>query len=211
MTKTLTKKQNKKIIANDCKKAKKESPKAQAKPTTTPTDDGNAFRVALRENADDIKKALRLTKAQRKAYAQRLFDKDTLATLSEIATRRGSATARAFDISASFPIKSDIAKLDKIRAFETKPRENLTPRAVVALVVAYILRDTENGFSRVFPTGLFIENGCLRDLTTAGFITADDGDAITQRFTFSDKVRKSLFTDKAVLTLENTLADGGLV
>lgn len=202
-------KQNKK--QNTKKATAQRTTKAQATPTTPKTDDGNAFRVALRENADDIKKALRLTKAQRKAYAQRLFDKETLATLSDIATRRGSATARAFDISASFPIKSDIAKLDKIKVFENKPRENLTPRAVVALVVAYILRDTENGFSRIFPTGLFIENGCLRDLTTAGFITADDGDAMTQRFTFSDKVRKSLFTDKAILSLENTLADGGLV
>ena len=201
-----TKKQN-------TKATRTKATKAQATKTATAQPrNADAFKIAVRESNGNTAQALRLTRTQRKAYAQQIFTADNMRALSDIAERLGESTGRAFNITASFPIKSDIAKLQKITAFEKNGRNTLSPRQIVALVVAYILRDNADGFGRVFPCGLFIENGCLRDMITAGFLTADDNaDATAQRFIFTDRIKKLLFSDKSVLSLESRLADADLI
>ena len=195
MTKKLTKKQNKKIIANDCKKAKK----------ATAVD----FKIALKENPDDIKKALKKSRQARLAYADRLFTAENKKTISDIATRLG-AGCKSYDVDASFPCKVDLAKLKTIESFKNKKRENTTCRMVAGLLIGYLLRDSESGFGRVFPNGLFLENGVLTDLMTADLIKSESGENEKQRFLFTKKA-DYILKDKAVASLETALATADLI
>lgn len=196
MTKTIKtiKKQNTKKAV--IKKADTQAPKKD-------------FKIILKESGD-IKKALKDTKAMRADYKKRLFGADTLATIESLANKYGYS-GRAYDIKASFPCKSDIAKIETIRPFTNKSRDTLSPRMVAGLVMAYLLRDTEKGFLRVFPNGLFLENGILKDLLTGGFVKSEKGENEKQAFSFTDKIPDGLFKNKDLLTLEKSLAGADLI
>lgn len=203
MTKQI-KKTNTNKKTNKAQTKGKQTQKGQA-PKQAP----ESFAVALKQTAGDTKKALSLTKAQRKEYANRLFSKPILCLLENIANRKGQG-GKAYSITASFPCKSDLAKLDTIRVFDTKARHNITPRQITALVIAYLMRDSDTGFSRIFPNGLFLENGCLKDLLTGGFITDKGGQGVDQRFGFVDSL-KWIFEDPQIQSLEHDLINEDLI
>lgn len=173
-------KQNKKTIKTSKTIKTKQAPKGQApKKDKAPLD----FKTALKSN--DLATALKMTKAQRRAYLQKVFAPDTLQRIQDLANRMGQG-GKAYDIRASFPCKSDLAKIDTIKAFEGKARQNITPRQITALLIAYLAGDGQ-GFTRIFENGLFLENGALKDLLTGGLIEDLGGQGIDQNFCFTKK------------------------
>lgn len=183
---TATKKQNKKTVP-----AKKE-----AKTFLEYTADGKT-----------IHEALTLTKAIRQKFLAEVYQQGANAeAINSIANKYGYSKSN-FDLLASFPLKAELRKIDTIRPFTNKTRETLTPRMVAALVIAYLNREADDSFARVFPAGLFLENGCLTDLLTGGYITSKGGESEAQSFKFNlDKI-KGLFTCKEYKALEKTMAD----
>ena len=135
--------------------------KAPIKKADTQAPEKKDFKILLKDTGD-IKQALLKTKKERADYKKRLFGADTLATIESLANKYGYS-GRAYDIKASFPCKSELAKISTITPFENKNRDTLSPRMVAGLLMAYLLRDTEKGFFRVFPNGLFLENGILKE------------------------------------------------
>lgn len=183
--------------------------KATIKKADTQAPEKKTFKVILKESGD-IKKALKDTKKERADYKKRLFGADTLATIESLANKYGYS-GRAYDIKASFPCKSDIAKIETIAPFTNKSRDTLSPRMVAGLLMAYLLRDTDKGFLRVFPNGLFLENGILKDLLTGGFVKSEKGENEKQAFSFTNKIPDGLFKNKDLLTLEKSLAGADLI
>jgi len=167
------------------------------------------FKIILKDTGD-IKKALLKTKKERADYKRRLFGADTLAVIESLANKYGYS-GRAYDIKASFPCKSDIAKIETISPFTNKSRDTLSPRMVAGLLMAYLLRDTEKGFFRVFPNGLFLENGILKDLLTGGFLKSEKGENEKQFFTFTNKIPDGLFKNTEIANLEKGLAGADLI
>lgn len=209
--KTATKKQNKKTLQTI---AKKEQPKKeQAKAEQKPLD----FKTALQKN--DVAKALLLTREQRKAYAKSFFTMENTQALFDIASRLGivgtfGRTGKPYTaelLASNNPVKTDLQKINTIATpFNNKPRYNLTARQIFAILTAYFLRDNEKTFQRILPTGIFLENGVLRDLITSGYLTNEGGEGMQQRFGFTDKL-KYIFTDKRTKELENKLATADLI
>lgn len=202
---TMTK-QNKKIIKTI---KTKQAPKGkQAKKEQAPKQAPESFAIALKQSSGDIMQALKQSKQARKEYHKKLFAPDTLKAIESIANRLGQG-GKGYDIQASFPCKTDLAKIKTITPFENKSRTQASPRMIASLLIAYLNRE-DGGFNRIFPNGLFIENGALKDLLTGGFIQSKGGENERQRFTFG-KQSDWLFNDKGVLALENTLIEGGLL
>ena len=160
---------------------------------------------------DEIKTALAKTRVLRRIFLnQNYIQSDCLADFDGLANRYGYSK-KAYTILASYPLKSDLRKIDTIKPFTDKTRNILTPRMVVGLLIAYFNRESEDGFSRVFPCGLFLENGVLTDLLTGGFITAKAGEEEKQTFAFNFQKIGGLFKDKATLALENKLAEADII
>lgn len=202
--KTIDKKVDKKTIANDCKKA--------------PEQKAVDFKTEYKKSGD-VMQALRLTREQRRAYAKQFFSMDNITALYNIASRLGTVgtfgrTGKPYTaelLASNNPVKTDLAKINTIDTpFNNKPRYNLTARQIFAILTAYFLRDEEKSFSRILPTGIFLENGVLRDLITSGYLTNQGGENTAQRFGFTDKLN-FIFNDKMTKTLEDTLAEGGLI
>lgn len=195
-------KQNKKTIKTKQAPKQAKNTKQASKPESV------SFAIALKNSPDDIRGALKKSKAQRKEYHKKLFAPDTLAKIESIANRLGQG-GKAYDIKASFPCKTDLAKIQTITPFENKNRTQASPRMIASLLIAFLNRE-DGGFNRIFPSGLFIENGALKDLLTGGFIQSKGGIEEKQAFTFG-KQSAWIFKDKEVLTLEKALIEGGLL
>lgn len=212
MTKKQIKKtQSKKALQTIAKKPNQKAEKKQEQKTMD-------FKIALKESGD-IAKALKITREQRRAYAKQFFTMENIQALYNIASRLGTVgtfgrTGKPYTaelLASNNPVKTDLAKINTIDTpFNNKPRYNLTARQIFAILTAYLLRDSDSGFSRILPTGLFLENGVLRDLITSGYLTNQGGENTSQRFGFTDKL-KHILTDKETLSLENKLAEGGLI
>ena len=112
---------------------------------------------------------------------------------------------------ASYPLKSDLAKIKTILPFENKTRDVLSPRMITALCIAFLNRDDDAGFSRIFPCGLFLENGCLTDLLTGGFIKSKAGENEKQAFSFCMDKIGGLFKSSEYLAIEKKAIDSGIV
>lgn len=188
--KAVAKKENKKAVATDKKAVQID------------------FKVALKESNENILQALKKSKQARKDYASRLFTIENKKAISDIASRLGAAGA--YDIDASFPCKTDLAKIKTVESFTNKTRQNITARMIAGLLIAYLLRDSDSGFNRIFCNGLFLENGLLKDLCTAKLIKSESGENENQKFSFTDACN-FLFKDKAVALLENKLIANDLI
>lgn len=208
----MTKKQIKKTQST---KQAKNTKKAVEKKTEQKAVD---FKIALKESGD-IKKALKMTREQRRAYAKQFFTMENTQALYNIASRLGTIgtfgrTGKPYTaelLASNNPVKTDLQKINTIDTpFNNKPRYNLTARQIFAILTAYLLRDSDDGFNRILPTGLFLENGVLRDLITSGYLKNAGGKDTEQKFLFTEKL-KHILTDKETLSLENKLAEGGLI
>lgn len=197
-------KQNKKTIKT---KTLQTTAKKTAQPTKTekaPAEQKTVdFKTALHDTGD-LQRALRLTKKQRAEYLQKLMTAHKN-DLMQIAQRLGIGTLAP----DNNPLKSDIAKIKTISG-NSKPADMTTARMVYATAIAYLNRDSDTGFARVFPTGLFLENGILQRLYNAGIIKSNGGENEKQTFTFTERA-KNIITDAGLLKLEKTAIDGGLL
>ena len=156
---------------------------------------------------DEIKTALQKTKVLRRIFLnQNYIQSECLPDFDGLANKYGYSK-KAYTILASYPLKSDLRKIDTIKPFTDKTRNILRPRMVVGLLIAYFNRESDSGFSRVFPSGLFLENGCLTDLITGGFIQSKQGENEKQSFTFNYKKIGGLFKDSQFLKLEKAMAE----
>lgn len=193
-------KQNKKTTAT-----KKENKKATAKKEKQKT-----F-LEYTQGGDSILQALRKTATARRIFLEANYKKaDFIKAVESLANKYGYSKQH-YDFLASYPLKSDLAKIRTIAPFKDKKRDTTTPRMITALVIAYLNRESDNGFCRVFPSGLFLENGCLTDLLTAGLIKAEKGENEQQAFLFVKDKLQQLFNDKTLLSLESTLAEAGTI
>jgi len=188
---------------------------------TTETKKQNKKETAKKENiktfleytasGDSIIIALNKTKTARRIFLEKHYKTtDFIKAVESLANKYGYSRNR-YDFLASYPLKSDLAKIRTIAPFKDKQRETTTPRMITALVIAYLNRESDNGFNRIFPSGLFLENGCLTDLLTAGLIKTEKGENEQQSFLFVKDKFQSLFKDKTLATLENTLANAGTI
>ena len=167
--------------------------------------------LELIKDGKSTAEALAQTKAARSLLLQKNFYAgDYAQTITALAVKYGYSKQK-YDYLASYPLKSDIAKIKTIEPFADKERNTLTPRMITALILAYLNRDDDKGFSRIFPNGLFLENGCLTDLLTGGFIKSEKGTGEQQKFAFCLAKIGTLFMDKNVRTLEKQLADNGII
>lgn len=167
--------------------------------------------LELIKDGKSTAEALAQTKAARTLLLQKNFYAGEYAqTISALANKYGYSK-KSYDYLASYPLKSDIKKIETIAPFKDKERNILTPRMITALILAYLNRDDDKGFTRIFPNGLFLENGCLTDLLTGGFIKSEKGTAEQQKFTFCLAKIGTLFLDKNVKQLEKQLADNGVI
>lgn len=160
---------------------------------------------------DSIKTALHKTATARHVFLEKHYKASEFIKAVESLANKYGYSKQKYDFLASYPLKSDLAKIHTIAPFENKKRELATPRMITALVIAYLNRDTDAGFSRIFPSGLFLENGCLTDLLTAGLIKAEKGENEQQAFLFVKDKMQQLFNDKTLLSLESTLAEQGTI
>lgn len=155
--------------------------------------------------------ALSLTKATRALFLQKNFYAGEYAeTINGLANKYGYSKKK-YDYLASYPLKADIAKIETIAPFKDKQRETLTPRMAAALVIAYLNRETDAGFSRIFPNGLFLENGCLTDLLTGDYIKSEKGTGENQQFSFNLKKIGGLFKNATIQDLEKKMANKGII
>jgi len=160
---------------------------------------------------EEIKTALQKTRVLRRIFLnQNYIQSECLPDFDGLANRYGYSK-KDYTILASYPLKSDLRKIDTIKPFTDKTRNTLTPRMVVGLLIAYFNRESDEGFSRVFPCGLFLENGVLTDLLTGGYIHATTGEQEKQKFCFDFAKIGGLFTDKATLSLEAKLIRADIV
>lgn len=163
------------------------------------------------QGGDSIKQALKKTQALRRVFLVKNYKSpDFKKAMEDLASKWGLSKTK-YDFDASYPLKSDLAKIRTIAPFENKTRENLSPRMAVALAIAYLNRDTDDAFSRVFPSGLFLENGCLQDLLTGGYIQAKTGTEEKQSFVFNLKKIGGLFQDKKLLAIEKAYMDASII
>ena len=163
------------------------------------------------QDGNTILQALKRTQASRRVFLVKNYkNPDFKKAMEDIASKWGLSKTR-YDFDASYPLKSDLAKIRTIAPFENKTRENLSPRMAVALAIAYLNRDTDDAFSRVFPSGLFLENGCLQDLLTGGYIQAKTGTEEKQSFVFNLKKIGGLFQDKKLLAIEKAYTDASII
>lgn len=192
------------------KNTKKQNTKKQVKKATPAKKEVKKTFLEYTQAGDTILTALRKTATARKLFLAETYQRgDVAEAINTIANKYGYSK-KAYDYLASYPLKAEISKLNTIRPFENKTRETLTPRMVAALVVAYLNRDEDGIFSRVFPCGLFLENGCLTDLLTGGFITAKAGEEEKQSFTITKKA-SFLFNTKEYKTLEDAMTNAGKI
>lgn len=198
-------KQNKKTLQTIAKKTMTKRAVTKAQPTKTEKAPEKTvdFKTALHDTGD-LRRALRLTKKQRAEYLHRLMATHK-SDLLEIATRLGVGMLAP----DNNPLKSDIAKIKTIGG-NSKPADMTTARMVYATALAYLNRDSDAGFSRVFPTGLFLENGILQRLFNAGLIKSAGGENEKQSFTFTEKA-KNIITDSGLLKLEKQAIERGLI
>lgn len=167
--------------------------------------------LELIKDGKSTAEALAQTKAARTLLLQKNFYAgDYAETISALANKYGYSKKK-YEYLASYPLKSDIAKIETIAPFKDKQRETLTPRMAAALVIAYLNRETDAGFSRIFPNGLFLENGCLTDLLTAGYITSEKGTAEKQAFIFNLKKIGGLFNNPTLKELEKKMAQADII
>jgi len=196
------KKENKKTIKTI--KTKTAQPKAGKPTEKAPAEKKTVdFKTALKDTGD-IRQALRLSRQQRRAYLEKLMTAHK-SDLMQIAQRLGVGTLAP----DNNPLKSDIAKIKTIQG-NSKPADMMTARMVYATAIAYLNRDSDAGFARVFPTGLFLENGILQRLFNAGLIKSNGGENEKQTFTFTERA-KNIITDAGLLKLEKQAIDGGLI
>lgn len=194
-------KQNKKTTATKKATAKKE--KATAKKE-------NKTFLEYTNDGKSIHEALILTKATRQSFLAETYQRGDFAVAIDTIANKYGYSKKKYEYLASYPLKAGIDKIQTIRPFENKTRETLTPRMVAALVVAYLNRDEDGIFSRVFPCGLFLENGCLTDLLTGGFITSKEGEEEKQTFAITKKAA-FLFTSKEYKALETAMTNAGKI
>lgn len=160
---------------------------------------------------EDIKSALNKTKVLRRIFLNQNYIQSELAPAFNTLANKYGYSKKAYDMNASYPLKADLRKIATIRPFEDKKRDSLSPRMACGLLIAYFNRESNDSFNRVFPCGLFLENGVLTDLLTGGYITAKAGEEEKQVFTFNFQKIGGLFTDKSTLALENKLAEADII
>lgn len=194
------KKKGKKKMTNTKKATtKKENKKAAAEKV-------KSF-LEYTQDGKTTQEALNLTRMIREKFRQEAYMKGDNATMIQAIANRWGYSRTQYDFLASFPLKSDIAKIRTIAPFENKTRETLTARMAAAIVIAYLNRETDDTFYRVFPSGLFLENGCLTDLITGGYIKHKDGEEEKQSFSFAMEKIKNIIQSKEYKALEKTMAD----
>ena len=199
------KKQNKKTLQTTAKKQNKKAV-ANIQPTKTekaPAQKAVDFKTALRDTGD-LQKALKLSKKQRAEYLQKLME-TSKAELESISQRLG--VGKCSDLN---PLKADYTKIETIRGNNKGYTHSITARMVYGLILCYLNRDTDSGFSRIFPTGLYLDKGLLNRLYNSDYIKSKGGENEKQTFTFTDKC-KHIITDKQLLNLEKTAIEGGLL
>ena len=197
------------MTKNTIKTQKAQKTTARASKATAPKATTYAARIA---SGESIESALRKTRDLRRAFLTEsvFLRRDFGDALTRLATRFGASyKGGAYDFRASYPLKSDLARLATIRPFANKTRDHLTPRMIAALALAYLNRDRDDGFARVFANGLFLENGALTDLLTGGFIKDDGGDGARQRFAFDKKTLARVISSDDFATLATIATKGG--
>lgn len=163
------------------------------------------------QSGDEILTALKKTKALRRVFLVKNYESpDFIKAVESLANKYGYSK-KNYDFLASYPLKSDLAKLATITPFENKKRDTLSPRMATALIIAFLNRDSDSGFSRVFPSGLFLENGCLTDLLTGGYIKSEKGENEKQSFIFNFQKIGGLFKDSVFLALEKKMVDSDIL
>ena len=182
-------KQNKKTIKTQTKKQNKKTLQTIAKKETAPAED-----------PEDIKKALRLTREQRRAYLKSIMA-DYGEELRAIAERLGVGT-----VSELNPLKGDYTKIETIKGNNKGINHSITARMVYGLILCYLNRETDKSFARVFPTGLYMDKGLLNRLYNAEYIKSNGGEQEKQTFTFTDRCNYIL-KDSGLLKLEQKMID----
>lgn len=163
------------------------------------------------QGGDEILTALKKTKATRHVFLKKHYtNPEFVKEMGTLANKYGYSK-KAYDFMASYPLKDDLAKIKTITPFENKKRDTLSPRMATALFIAFLNRDDDATFSRVFPSGLFLENGCLTDLLTGGFIQSKQGENEKQTFVFNMKKIGGLFKASQFLKLEKAMAESNAI
>lgn len=160
---------------------------------------------------ESIKTALNKTRILRRIFLNQNYIQSELAPAFNTLANKYGYSKKVYDMMASYPLKADLRKIATIRPFEDKKRDSLSPRMACGLLIAYFNRESNDSFNRVFPCGLFLENGILTDLMTGGFITAKAGEEEKQTFAFNFQKIGGLFKDKGTLALENKLAEADII
>lgn len=191
------------------KQTKKATAKKQNKKATAKKEVLKTF-LEYTNDGKTIHDALLLTRATRQKFLAETYERGDFANAINTLANKYGYSKKQYDYLASYPLKADIDKIQTIAPFENKTRETLTPRMVAALVVAYLNRDEDGIFSRVFPCGLFLENGCLTDLLTGGFIKSNAGEEEKQSFAITEKA-SFLFNTKEYKTLEDAMTNAGKI
>lgn len=159
---------------------------------------------------DSILLALRKTAQARKLFLATTYEQGDFAQAINTIANKYGYSKKAYSYLASYPLKAELDKIRTIAPFENKTRDTLSPRMVAALVIAYLNRDTDDTFARVFPCGLFLENGCLTDLLTGGYIATKTGAEEKQTFNFTKKA-SFLFNTKEYRTLEQAMTGADVI
>lgn len=192
------------------KNTKKQNTQKTKKATPAKKETQKSF-LEYTQDGDDIKTALKKTKAFRRIFLNKHYtQKDFCDIMGRLANKYGYSK-KTYDFLASYPLKSDLAKIATITPFENKKRDTLTPRMATALFIAFLNREDDKGFHRVFPSGLFLENGCLTDLLTGGWIATDTSEEEKQAFTFNFQKIGGMFKDSAFLDLEKKMIEESII
>jgi len=162
--------------------------------------------IELVKSGKDLKESLRLTRELRSKLNLDILNR-RIPELVKIANRLGEASTE-YEMD-SYPLKSELGKVSLIGSEWSKGADRVSPRVVVGLMLAWLFRSNDNGFSRVFPNGLFLENGVLSRMSELGLVVPQSAKSgLNQEFRFNTEhpFFSRVSKDKALLAVECSLS-----
>ena len=162
--------------------------------------------IELVKSGKDIKESLRLTRELRSKLNTGILSK-YIPELVKLGNRLGE-TSEEYSLK-SYPLKSELDKVSLIGSEWDKYVGRVSPRVIVGLALAWLFRSNDSGFSRIFPNGLFLENGVLSRMAGLGLVVPQSAKSgLNQEFKFNTEhpFFSRVSKDKALLAVECSLS-----